>query len=176
MLSEEAWDKIADVVVEQDFYRNDHSLIFRAIERLAEHNAPRDAVTVSEHLENAGDLADTNGLPYLVELAEQTPSSTNVVAYAQIVRQRSVLRQLISTCNSVADLAYRPEGKPVADILDTAESKMFAIADQTNRSVAGLTRVGDIMQVTKEKLEILCLLYTSPSPRDATLSRMPSSA
>lgn len=155
MLSEEAWDKIADVVVEQDFYRNDHSLIFRAIERLAEHNAPRDAVTVSEHLENAGDLADTNGLPYLVELAEQTPSSTNVVAYAQIVRQRSVLRQLISTCNSVADLAYRPEGKPVADILDTAESKMFAIADQTNRSVAGLTRVGDIMQVTKEKLEIL---------------------
>ena len=155
MLSEEAWDKIADVVVEQDFYRNDHSLIFRAIERLAELNAPRDAVTVSEHLENAGDLADTNGLPYLVELAEQTPSSTNVVAYAQIVRQRSVLRQLISTCNSVADLAYRPEGKPVADILDTAESKMFAIADQTNRSVAGLTRVGDIMQVTKEKLEIL---------------------
>ena len=66
MLSEEAWDKIADVVVEQDFYRNDHSLIFRAIERLAEHNAPRDAVTVSEHLENAGDLADTNGLPCLL--------------------------------------------------------------------------------------------------------------
>lgn len=155
MLNEEAWDKVADVVVEQDFYRNDHKLIFRAIERLAENNAPRDAVTVSVHIENAGDLADTNGLPYLIELSEQTPSTTNVVAYAEIVRQRSVLRQLISTCNSVADLAYRPEGKPVADILDTAESKMFAIADQTNRSVAGLTRVGDIMQLTKEKLEVL---------------------
>ncbi len=157
MLSDghDAWDQIADVVVEGDFYRNDHSLIFRAIEQLVERSSPRDAVTVSEHLETSGDLADTNGLPYLVELAEQTPSSSNVVAYAKIVRQRSVLRQLISTCNGVADLAYRPEGRPVAEILDMAESRMFAIADQTSRSVTGLTRVADIMQETKEKLEIL---------------------
>ena len=155
MLSQDAWDKIADIVVESDFYRNDHGLIFRAIESLVERNSPRDAVTVSEHLESSGDLAETNGLPYLIELVEQTPSSTNVVAYAQIVRQRSVLRQLISTCNSVADLAYRPEGRAVADILDTAESRMFAIADQTSRSATGLTRVGDIMQDTKEKLEVL---------------------
>ena len=155
MLSQDAWDKIADVVVEQDFYRNDHSLIFRSIRQLVERNSPRDAVTVSEHLENVGDLPDTNGLPYLIELVEQTPSATNVVAYAEIVRQRSVLRQLISTCNGVADLAYRPEGRGVAEILDTAESRMFAIADQTNRSVTGLTAVGDIMLETKEKIELL---------------------
>lgn len=157
MLSQgqEAWDKIADVVVEQDFYRNDHSLIFRAIEKLVERNSPRDAVTVSEYLESVGDIAETNGLSYLVELVEQTPSASNVVAYAKIVRERSVLRQLISTCNGVADLAYRPEGRQVADILDTAESRMFSIADQTNRAGSGLTKVGDIMQVTKEKLEIL---------------------
>ncbi len=155
MLSQDAWDKIADVVTDQDFYRNDHSLIFRAIKQLVERNSPRDAVTVSEYLENIGDLPDTNGLPYLVELVEQTPSATNVVAYADIVRQRSVLRQLISTCNGVADLAYRPEGRDVASILDTAESRMFAIADQTNRTGSGLTAVGDIMMDTKEKLEIL---------------------
>ena len=155
MLSQDAWDKIADLVTDQDFYRNDHSLIFSAIRQLVERNSPRDAVTVSEYLENVGDLPDTNGLPYLIELVEQTPSATNVVAYAEIVRQRSVLRQLISTCNSVADLAYRPEGRDVASILDTAESRMFAIADQTNRTGSGLTAVGDIMMETKEKLEIL---------------------
>ena len=150
MLSQDAWDKIADLVTDQDFYRNDHSLIFSAIRQLVERNSPRDAVTVSEYLENVGDLPDTNGLPYLIELVEQTPSATNVVAYAEIVRQRSVLRQLISTCNSVADLAYRPEGRDVASILDTAESRMFAIADQTNRTGSGLTAVGDIMMETKE--------------------------
>ena len=155
ILNAESWDKVADVVVEEDFYRNDHRLIFRAIEFLSEKNAPRDAVTVSERLESSGDLAETGGLPYMVELAEQTPSASNVVAYAKIVRERSVLRQLISTCNSVADLAFRPEGMAVAEILDSAESQMFAIADQTSRSVAGLTKVGEIMQLTKEKLEEL---------------------
>lgn len=155
ILNGEAWDKVADVVIEEDFYRNDHRLIFRAIEHLSEKNAPRDAVTVSERIESAGDLAETGGLGYLVELAEQTPSASNVVAYAKIVRERSVLRQLISTCNSVADLAFRPDGMGVADILDSAESQMFAIADQTSRSVAGLTKVGDIMQLTKVKLEEL---------------------
>ncbi len=155
ILTGDAWDKIADIVVEEDFYRNDHRLIFRAIEYLSELNAPRDAVTVSERLENAGDLAETGGLAYLVELAEHTPSATNVVAYATIVRERSVLRQLISTCNSVADLAFRPEGLTVAEILDSAETQMFRIADQTSRSTTGLTKVGEIMQSTKEKLEEL---------------------
>lgn len=157
ILNAESWDRVADVIVEEDFYRNDHRLIFRAIEFLAEKNAPRDAVTVSERIESAGDLAETGGLAYLVDLAEHTPSASNVVAYAKIVRERSVLRQLISTCNSVADLAFRPEGMDVADILDSAESQMFAIADQTSRSVAGLTKVGDIMELTKVKLEELSL-------------------
>jgi len=155
MLSEDAWDKVADKVSENDFYRNDHKLIFRAIGRLCERNAPRDGVTVSEELENNGDLPDTGGLPYLIDLVEQIPSVSHVVAYADIVRQRSVLRQLISTCTTIADMAYQPEGKAVADILDTAESRMFMIADQTNRSVAGLTSVGEIMQTTKETLEKL---------------------
>jgi len=155
MLSEESWDKIADKVVEEDFYRHDHRLIFRALENLAEKNSPRDAVTVSERLETAGDLEETGGLAYLIDLAESTPSASNVVAYANIVRERSVLRQLISTCTTVADLAYRPEGRLVAEILDSAESQMFSIADQTSRSTAGLTRVGDIMQFTMEKLEEL---------------------
>ncbi len=155
MLGDDAWDKVADKVTEGDFYRHDHQLIFRAIESLAENNSPRDAVTVSERLETAGDLDETGGLSYLVELAEHTPSATNVGAYADIVRARSVLRQLISTCTSIADAAFRPEGKAVADILDTAESQMFAIADQTSRSTSGLLRVSDIMQSTKEKLEEL---------------------
>ncbi len=155
MLGDEAWDKVADKVGEGDFYRHDHQLIFRAIQSLAEANSPRDAVTVSERLETAGDLDETGGLAYLVELAEHTPSATNVGAYADIVRARSVLRQLISTCTEIADAAFRPEGKAVADILDTAESKMFSIADQTSRSTTGLQRVSEIMELTKEKLEEL---------------------
>ncbi|OED37368.1 replicative DNA helicase [Chromatiales bacterium (ex Bugula neritina AB1)] len=155
ILNETAWDKIADIIVEEDFYRHDHRLIFHAIEALAEKNSPCDAVTVSERLENVGDLEETGGLPYLIELADQTPSTSNIVAYATIVRARSVLRQLISTCTNVADIAYRPEGREVAEILDTAESQMFAIADQTSRSKTGLTSVGSIMQLTKEKLEEL---------------------
>lgn len=155
MLGDDAWDKVADKVSEKDFYRHDHQLIFRAIEALAESSSPRDAVTISERLENVGDLDETGGLAYLIDLAEHTPSATNVAAYADIVRARSVLRQLISTCTSIADLAFRPEGRAVADILDSAESQMFAIADQTSRSTTGLQRVSDIMQMTKEKLEEL---------------------
>ena len=155
MLNHEGWDKIADAVVELDFYRNDHRLIFRAIEQLVERNSPLDAVTVSEHLESVGDLAETSGLQYLAELSAQTPSISNILAYANIVRERSVLRQLISTCNSVADIAYRPEGRLIADILDTAESKMFSIAEQTSRAGSGLTKVGKIMEETKDKLELL---------------------
>ncbi len=155
ILNPDSWDKIADVVAEADFYRHDHRLFFRAVESLADSNAPRDAVTVAERLESSGELSETGGLPYLMELAEQTPSATNIVAYAKIVRERSVLRQLISTCNSVADLAFRPDGLGVSEILDSAESQMFAIADQTSRATAGLMKVGDIMQTTKEKLEEL---------------------
>ena len=122
MLSEDAWDKVADRVSENDFYRNDHKLIFSAIGRLCERNAPRDGVTVSEELENNGDLQETGGLPYLIDLVEQTPSVSHVVAYADIVRQRSVLRQLISTCTTIADMAYQPEGSDVACLLYTSPS------------------------------------------------------
>lgn len=155
ILSENSWDKIADIIIADDFYRHDHRLIFTAIEALAEKNSPRDAITVSERLENVGDLEETGGLPYLIELADQTPSTANIIAYANIVRERSVLRQLISTCTNVADMAYRPEGREVAEILDSAESQMFAIADQTSRAKTGLTSVGGIMQMTKEKIEEL---------------------
>ena len=96
MLENSAWDQVADLIVEDDFYRYDHKMIFRAIGNLAEHNKPFDVVTLSEWLESREELEKVGGLAYLGSLAKETPSSANIKAYGGIVRERSILRQLIS--------------------------------------------------------------------------------
>ena len=96
MLDPAAWDKVADVIQADDFYRRDHQLIYAAIGSLAEDSNPCDAVTLSEFLDNRGELSQAGGLAYLATLANETPSAANVRAYAKILRERSMLRQLIS--------------------------------------------------------------------------------
>ena len=96
MLDSAAWDQVADRVVAEDFYRNDHQLIFEAVAALIERNQPCDAVTLSGHLESQGLLDQVGGLSYLGSLARDTPTAANIRAYADIVRERSVLRKLIS--------------------------------------------------------------------------------
>ena len=129
MLDNTAWDKVADAVFEDDFYRRDHRLIFRAIRALADHLKPFDLVTLAEWLDTQGELDNAGGLAYLNTLASNTPSAANIAAYAAIVRERSVLRQLISVANDIADTAYNPEGRTVKELLDTAEKSVFEIAD-----------------------------------------------
>ena len=137
MLDNETWDKVADRLGEEDFYRHDHQLIFRSVRMLAEKQSPFDVVTLAEMLEKFGWLENAGGLAYLGTMAKDTPSAANIVSYADIVRERSVLRQLISTASEVADAAYHPKGRELASLVEEAEQKIFQIADQRRRTGSG---------------------------------------
>jgi len=129
MIDSAAWDQVADRVNADDFYRNDHRLIFSATAGLIERNQPCDAVTLSGILESQGLLDQVGGLSYLGTLARDTPTAANIKAYADIVRERSVLRQLISAGNSIVSNALEPEGREAREIVDDAERAVFEIAD-----------------------------------------------
>ena len=122
LLDNRAWDQIADLVTEADFYRREHRLIFRAAGKLIERGDPCDVVTLSEWLDSRGDLQDAGGLAYLGTLAKDTPSAANIRAYADIVREHSVLRQLAEVGTEIANSAYVTEGRDTAALLDNAEA------------------------------------------------------
>lgn len=111
LLDNSAWDRIGDVVSESDFYRQDHRQILRAIVRQIAENRPADAVTVSEALQSMGQLENVGGLAYIVALASNTPSAANIRRYAEIVRERSVMRRLAEVATGIADTAYSPAGR-----------------------------------------------------------------
>ena len=130
MLDNRSWDNIADIVNEQDFYRHDHALIFRAIAALADETQPYDVVTVSEWLSARKELDSIGGLAYLSILANDTPTAVNIKAYAKIVREYSILRALIQIGNEISASAYNADGRTSKDLLDEAERKVFTIAEQ----------------------------------------------
>lgn len=129
LLDNAAWDRVADKVIDRDFYRPEHKLIYRALFVLAERSQPFDVITLSEFMEKEGNLEQAGGFHYLAELAAKTPSVANIQAYADIVRERATLRQLISVSNEIADSAYFPKGRQGDEILDEAERKIFQIAE-----------------------------------------------
>src|SRR5690606_17362945 len=137
MLDNRAWDGIADRIVAEDFYRRDHQLIFEAIADLAARGQPYDAVTLSEWLQRQGLEEETGGLVYLAALVRDTPSAANVRAYADAVRERSTLRQLIAVGGEIANGAYDPQGREAAEILDDAERRVFQIAESRNKTGSG---------------------------------------
>ena len=145
MLDNAAWEKIADRVSEDDFYRRDHRLIFRAIAALAEKDSPYDVVTLSEWLEGQGELDGAGGLAYLGTLAKETPTAANITAYADIVRERSILRQLIRVGTDIADSAYHPEGEESKSLLELAEEKVFEIAEKGARGRQGFVAIRDLL-------------------------------
>jgi replicative DNA helicase len=130
LLDASAWDNVADVLRPEDFYRPDHKIIFEAIGLLATQGKPADAVTVSEQLERSGRLVDAGGLAYLGALARDTPTAANVRAYAAIVRERSLLRQLLTAGTEIAASVFNNEGETAQELVETAESRVFAIAEQ----------------------------------------------
>ncbi len=155
MLDDEAWDRVADRVVAEDFYRREHQLIFRAMAALSESNQPLDVVTLAEELERRAELNDVGGLPYLGMLANDTPSASNVSAYAGIVREQSVVRQLIKVGNRIADSGFRPEGRKVHQLLDEAENQVFQIAEQQAKGRAGFQPIKKLLTNTVNRIEEL---------------------
>jgi replicative DNA helicase len=155
MLSNDAWDTIADRICEEDFYRRDHRLIFRAIADLANHEKPRDVVTLSEWLTQRNELEQAGGMVYLGTLAKDTPSAANIKAYADIVRQRSVLRQLIETSEEIAGSAYEPGDRSIKDILDDAERRVFKIAEQGAMGRKSFQNIKDLLTQAVDRIDEL---------------------
>ena len=155
MLDHASWDKIADVVAEQDFYRKDHQLIFAAIAALAEQASPCDVVTVSEFLDNRGELDQAGGLEYLATLANETPGAANARSYARILRERSMLRSLISAGNEISGAAFSTDGRTASEIVDEAERLVFEIAESGARARAGFKPLKQILPAAVDRIDLL---------------------
>jgi replicative DNA helicase len=130
LLSADAWDAVAESVSDRDFYRADHRLIFRQIARLAEASDPVDVITVADKLQASGELEAAGGLPYLAELAQNTPSASNIRAYGQVVRERASLRKLIEAAQDIADSGFNPEGRTSDQLVDEAERLIMQISEE----------------------------------------------
>jgi replicative DNA helicase len=155
MLDNDAWDRVAEKVVEQDFYLRAHRFIFAAMSRLAESSHPIDIITVSEDLEANQQLDDVGGFAYLGEIAKNTPSAANILAYADIVRERAVVRDMISVAHDIADAGYDTQGRTSAELLDFAETKVFKIAEQRANANEGPEPINAILAKTIEKIDEL---------------------
>ncbi len=154
MLENQAYDDVAEIITDVDFYRRDHRLIFRAISQLAEMSRPFDVVTLGETLDNAGILGDCGEMAYLAQLAKNTPSASNIKAYAEIVRERSVLRQMISISSEIADAAFNPQGRNSAELLDEAERKVFSIAEQGSKQ-GGPQPIKEVLKAAVDRIDLL---------------------
>ena len=155
MIDANAWDAVADIVVASDFYRRDHRLIFEAIAEVAEIRGSCDVVTISEHLERKGRLEEVGGLHYLGSIARDTPSAANVRAYSEIIRERSILRQLVAAGGEIAAAATDSRGRPASELVDEAERRVFEIAERGSRGRSGFRAVRDILPQTIDRLDTL---------------------
>jgi replicative DNA helicase len=165
LLDNEAFDKVADVVRETDFYRLDHRLIWSRIALLIERNQPADVVTVFESLQSIGKADEAGGLGYLNLLAQETPSAANIRRYGEIVRDRAILRQLISTADDIATSALNPQGKETRQLLDEAESKVFQISEDGSRGSSGFQNLQDLLTQVVDRVDEL---FNQANPNDVT--------
>lgn len=155
LLDSDRWDEVAEIVSPDDFYSFAHRQIFAAIRVLHDGNQPVDVVTASELLERQGHLGDVGGLTYLGELANNTPATTNIKAYASIVHERSVLRRLIIATNQIAQKSYAPEGADAGEILDYAEQLVFQIAEHDRRLIDGFRPIQGLLAGAIDRIEEL---------------------
>ncbi|MFD0738100.1 replicative DNA helicase [Lysobacter koreensis] len=158
MLAPDAYDRVADQLTDRDFYRRDHQLIYRAIRELAEKNKPFDAVTLGEWFESIGESEQVAGGAYLIELASTTPSAANIVAYAEIVRDKAVLRQLIEVGTGIVNDGFQPDGRDSSEILSAAEQQVFAIAEAGAR---GRTDFTPVNKALSEAFDVLQTRYAN---------------
>ncbi len=165
LLENSAWDRIADVLMADDFYRQEHRFIFRAIASLIELSRPADVITVQEELQRREEIDEVGGLPYLIDLVQNTPSAANIRRYAEIVRERSIMRQLAQVGTDIARAAYNPQGREAAQLLDEAENKVFQIAESTSRSQQGFLEMPDLLSEVVERIDAL---YSRENPDEVT--------
>jgi replicative DNA helicase len=165
LLDNSAWDRIADLVSAGDFYRHDHRLIFQTISRLIDQSRPADVVTVYESLQSAGKTEEAGGLAYLNALAQNTPSAANIRRYSEIVRDRAVLRRLVSVGDEIATTALNPQGRETKTILDEAESKVFRIAEEGARGRQDFVKLEPLLTRVVERINEL---FERANPSDVT--------
>ena len=155
LLENRRWDEVNDEVGSGDFYNQNHRLIFEAIKSLQGANEPADVITVSEWLEKNGQLDQSGGLAYIGTLANNTPSTANILTYAKIVRERSILRSLIAAAHEISDSAYTPDGRTPREVLDHAEKLVFDISERDGRSQQGFTSIQDLLTRSIDRIEEL---------------------
>jgi len=155
MLDALAWDKVADVITSDDFYRKDHRLIYSSIASLVNAGSPCDVVTVSEHLDGRGELDNAGGLEYVAKLANETAGAANARSYAKIIRERSTLRSLISAGNEIAGSAFSTDGREAAEVLEDAERLIFEIAEKGSRGKKGFKSLKEILPATVDRIDLL---------------------
>jgi replicative DNA helicase len=163
LLDNGAWDRVGDLLSDQDFYRREHQLIYAAVGALINASKPADIITVYEHLQNQGKADEVGGLSYLNALAQYVPSAANIRRYAEIVRERSILRKLVSASDEIATNAFSPQGKSVATILDEAEQKIFNIGEQGSRMQQGFQSMDTLVVSLLDRVTEM-----SENPNDVT--------
>ena len=165
LLDNTAWDRVGDAVSEADFYRDDHRRIFMHIRKLVETGRPADVVTVFESIDKSNEIDQTGGLAYLGEIANNTPSAANIRRYAEIVRERAVLRKLVTVGDDISASALSPAGRDVKTLLDLAEQKVFEIAEAGNRNSMGFVSIRPLLGEVVERVQ---QLYDRDDPSDIT--------
>jgi replicative DNA helicase len=154
LLSADGWDGVAELVAAEDFYRPDHRLIFRHVSRLAEASEPVDVITVADKLQASGELEAAGGIDYLTELAQGTPSASNIRAYAQVVGERANVRRLIQAAQEIADSGFNPEGRTAEELIDAAERRIMQIAEQGPKA-GGAQTINPLLQGALARIEEL---------------------
>ena len=154
LLDNTAWDRVSGVLADADFYRRDHRLIYRGIAELVERSEPADAVTLADHLQQTGQLQEVGGLAYLGSLARDTPTAANIGAYADIVRERAVLRRLIEIGGEIATSAYDTQGRTAEQLIESAEQRVFEMAERGQRR-AGIVTLRSILPATIDRIDAL---------------------
>ena len=163
LLDNGAWDRVGDLLVDSDFYRHEHRLIYAAIGALINASKPADVITVSEYIQNQGKTAEMGGLGYLNSLAQYVPSASNIRRYAEIVRERSILRKLVSASDEIATNAFNPQGKAIDRILDEAEQKIFNIGEEGSRMKQGFQSMDTLVVELLDRVQEM-----ADNPNDIT--------
>jgi replicative DNA helicase len=165
LLDNEAADRVGDVASADDFYSDAHRVIYRHVMQLIGEGKPADVVTLAESLSSAQKLDYVGGLAYLGALVQNVPTAANIRHYAQIVRDRSILRQLAATAGAIAEIAYNPLGRSAKTVLDEAEAKVLHIAEQGSRGAQNFHEIGKLLATVVDRIETL---YNRDNPSDVT--------
>ena len=163
LLDNGAWDRVGDLLSDRDFYRYEHRMVFSAIGILINASKPADVITVFEQLQNQGKAEEIGGLAYLNSLAQYVPSAGNIRRYAEIVRERSILRKLVSASDEISTNAFNPKGRPVAAILDEAEQKIFNIGEEGARTKQGFQAMDSLVVALLDRVQEM-----ADNPNDVT--------